>query len=108
MRVEKIPNSQTFCGLKINGIVSAKNVKKLGEFTSRSENHDFIQYLEKTFNTDVVLNNTLDTITFSHNVYGDLSKFNCPSFPTKDFFSEVVNARLNIKSAIEKAKNIGT
>jgi hypothetical protein len=107
MRIEKIHPSKAFCGLKINGIVSAKNVRKLGEFTGKSENHDYIQYLEKSFNTDVVLNDTIDAISFSHKTYGDLSKFDCPSFPTKDFFSYVVNATRNITSAISKAKSAG-
>ena len=94
----------TFQGLKIEGVVSAKNIKKLGEFTNATENLRFLEDLEKELNTDLVLNGTLDKISFSHNIYGDLTKYNCPQFPAKDFFSKVVDAMSSIKLAIKKAE----
>ena len=95
----------SFQGLKINGVVSAKNLTKLGEFTTATENLRFLDDLEKTFNTDLVLNGNLDIISFSHNVYGDLTKYNCPQYPAKDFFSNVVNVMNSIKLAIKKAED---
>ena len=97
-------SSISFNGLKINGVVPSKSLKKLGEFTSATENHGFIEYLEKSFNTDIVLNNKLDEISFSHQTYGDLTKFGCPIFSAKDFFSKVVDAMKDIKNAINKAE----
>lgn len=94
----------SFQGLKINGAVSAQNMKKLGEFTTATENLGFIADMEKIFNTDIVLNNKLDEITFSHQLYGDLTKYGCPKFPSKDFYSQVVDVMESIKLAIKKAE----
>lgn len=95
----------SFQGLKIEGVVSTKNIKKLGEFTNATENLGFINDLEKIYNTNMVINNKLDEISFSHEIYGDLTPFGCPKFPVKDFFSKVVNAMEGIKTATQKAKN---
>ena len=94
----------SFQGLKIEGVVSSKNFKKLGEFTNAIENKGFIIDLEKDFNTHLVLNNTLDEISFLHQEYGSLTNYGCPKFPAKDFYSHVVNAMDSVKSAIKKAE----
>lgn len=101
-----INNTQpiSFQGLKISGTVSAKNIHKLADFTKATENLGFIKDLEKDFNTNIVLNGELDKISFSHEKYGDLTKYNCPVFPAKDFYSNVVTAIGSIKSAIKKAE----
>ena len=94
----------SFQGLKIEGVVSAKNFKKLGEFTNATENFGFIDDLEKMYNTNMVINGKLDEISFSHEIYGDLTPFGCPKFPVKDFFSKVVDVMESIKKATKKAK----
>ena len=94
----------SFQGLKIDGVVSAKNLKKLGEFANATENLSFIDDLEKIYNTNMVINGKLDKISFSHEIYGDLTSFGCPNFPAKDFFSQVVDAMESIKKATKKAK----
>ena len=94
----------SFKGLKIEGVVSTQNIKKLGAFADAAENYGFIKDIEKIFNTNMVLNGTLDEISFSHNEYGDLTRYNCRKFPAKDFFSNVVIAMDSIKTAIKKAE----
>lgn len=94
----------SFQGLKIKGIVSAGNIKKLGEFANATENRGFIEDLEKLYNTDMVLNGELNEISFSHKVYGDLDKYGAVKFAAKDFYSNVVTVMGNIKSAIKKAE----
>ena len=94
----------SFQGLKIEGVISAKNIKKLGEFTNATENLGLIDDLEKLYNTNLVINNKLDKISFSHELYGDLTPFGCPNYPIKDFFSQVVDAMESIKKATKKAK----
>ena len=94
----------SFNGLKIEGIISANNMRKLGAFASAEENARFINDLEKTLNTNMVVNSELDEISFSHDIYGNLTKFGCPKFPADCFYSKVVEAMSDIKQAIKKAK----
>ena len=94
----------SFNGLKIDGVVSVKNMEKLGEFARATENFGFISDLEKTFNTNMVINNKLDEISFSHEIYGDLTDFGCPKFSANVFYSQVVEAMEGIKRAIKKAE----
>ncbi len=93
----------SFSGLKIDGTVSAKNIKKLNEITKKIEESEFISDLENNFNTDIVLNSGLDTVSFSHKTYGSLSKYNL-SLPTDKLFLDVSNLMNNIKTAIKKAE----
>lgn len=93
----------SFSGLKIEGVISAKNMKELGEFATAAENVRFVNDIEKTFNTNVVINSTFDEISFSHDIYGNLSNFGCPKYPAADFYSKVVDAMEGIKRAIKKA-----
>ena len=94
----------SFQGLKIEGVVASKNIKKLGEFANATENLGFIKDLETNFSTDMVLSGNLDEISFSHQIYGNLTKFGCSKFPVKDFYSQVVGAMDSIKLAIKKAE----
>ncbi len=94
----------SFSGLKIEGVISAKNMKKLSEFATAEENVGFISDLEKTFNTNMVINSTLDEISFSHEIYGNLTEFGCPKYATEGFYSKVVDAMNGIRLAIKKAE----
>ena len=47
MNINNVTNSQiSFSGMKVKGIVSGKNIHKLGEYASQPENINFIDYLE--------------------------------------------------------------
>ena len=94
----------SFNGLKIEGIISANNMKKLRDFATAEENYGFINDLEKTFNTDMIIKSTFDEISFSHKIYGNLTEFGCPKFSTEGFYSKVVDAMNGIKQAIKKAE----
>ena len=94
----------SFTGLKIEGVISTKNMKKLSEFATAQENVGFINDLEKTFNTTMVINGELNEISFSHEVFGNLTEFGCPKFPAEKFYSKVVDAMSGIKQAIKKAE----
>ena len=94
----------SFSGLKIEGVIPSKNMKKLCEFASAVENIEFIEHLEKNFNTDMVINSNFDEISFSHNTYGNLTNFGCPKFSVADFYSKVVDAMNDIKCSIKKAE----
>ena len=94
----------SFNGLKVEGVISAKNMRKFSEFATAEENVELITDLERTFNTNMVINSKLSEISFSHEVYGNLSEFGCPKFPTTGFYSKVVDARNGIKQAIKKAE----
>lgn len=94
----------SFNGLKVEGVISAKNMKKLSEFATAEENVELITDLEKTFKTNMVINSNFDEISFSHEVYGNLSEFGCPRFSAAGFYSKVVEARNGIKQAIKKAE----
>ena len=94
----------SFTGLKIEGVISPKNMKKLREFATAEENAGFINDLEKTFNTDMIINSTFDEISFSHELYGNLTPFGCPKFPAAGFYSKVVDVMNGIKQAIKKAE----
>ena len=94
----------SFNGLKIEGVIPSKNMRKLTEFATAEENAELIDDLEKTFNTNMVINSEFDEISFSHEVYGNLTEFGCPKFPAKGFYSKVVEARNGIKRAIKKAE----
>ena len=94
----------SFNGLKISGTISAANMKKLGKFANAVENAEFINDIEKTFNTNMVINSTFDEISFSHEVYGDMTKFGCPKYSASDFYSKVVEAMEGINRAIKKAQ----
>ncbi len=96
----------SFTGLKIEGIISTKNIKKLSEFTNAQENVGFINDLEKTFNTNMVINGELNEISFSHEVFGSLTEFGCPKFSAENFYSKVVDAMSGIKQAIKKAEKV--
>ena len=93
----------SFSGLKIEGTVSAGNIKRLNEFAKIFEQNDFIGGLEKEFNTDIVLNSQIDTVTFSHEKYGSLSKYINPS-PINDLLSQMSELTLKIKTAVRKAE----
>lgn len=97
-------SSISFNGLKIEGAISANNLKKLGEFATAEENVRFIDDLEKTFNTNMVISNKFDKISFSHEVYGDLTEYDCPKYSAEGFYSKVVDAMDGIKQAIKKAQ----
>ncbi len=94
----------SFTGLKIEGVISAKNMRKLSEFATAEENAGLIADLEKTFNTNMVINSEFDEISFSHELYGNLTEFGCPKFPADGFYSKVVDAMNGIKRAIKKAE----
>ena len=94
----------SFNGLQIEGVISAKNMDKLKEFAMAEENARFINDLEKTLNTNMVINSKFDEISFSHDVYGNLTEFGCPKFSTAGFYSKVVHAMEGIKRAIKKAE----
>lgn len=94
----------SFNGLKIEGIISVKDMKKLREFANAEENAGFINDLEKTYNTNMVINNTFDEISFSHDYYGNLTNFGCPKYSAEGFYSKVVSAKEGIKHAIKKAE----
>ena len=94
----------SFNGLKIEGVISAKDMKKLSEFATAEENAGFISHLEKTFNTNMVINSKFDEIGFSHEVYGNLTPLGCPKFSAEGFYSKVVDAMDGIKRAIKKAE----
>jgi len=96
----------SFNGLKIEGIIPTRNIKKLSEFATAEENVGFINDLEQTFKTNMVINSELDKISFSHEVYGNLTDFGCPQFSAEAFYSRVVEARNGIKQAIKKAEKI--
>ena len=93
-----------FSGLKIEGVIQAKNLKKLSEFANAQENAGFINDLEKNFNTNMVINSEFDEISFSHENYGNLSEFGCPKFSVEGFYSKVVDAMNGIKQSIKKAE----
>ena len=98
-------NPMTFKGLKVNGVVSTENVTKLGEFASRIENINFINYLEKRYETDVVINNEISKMHFSHKIYGDLTEaYGGGEFLLENVFRDVTTVIDNIKKAIKKAE----
>ena len=92
-----------FTGLKIDGTISAKNIKKFNELINDFEKSELIIDLENNFNTDIVLNNQIDTVSFSHRQYGSLSKYNF-TLPIDKLFLDIVNLKNNLKTAIRKAE----
>ena len=94
----------SFNGLKVEGVISTKNLKNFGEFASAAENIEFVKDLEKNFNTNMVIKNDFKEISFSHEVFGNLKQFGCLSFSVENFYSKVVEARNSIKQAIKKAE----
>lgn len=94
----------SFNGLKVEGVISVENMKKFGEFATAFENTRFIKDIEERFNTNMVLNNTLTEISFSHNIYGNLSNYECPRFAVADFYSKAVDALTGIQQSIKKAE----
>ena len=96
----------SFSGLKIEGVIPAKNMKKLKEFATAEENAGFIDDLEKTLNTNMIVDSKFNEISFSHEVYGNLTEYGCPKFLVEDFYSKVVDAINSIKRSINKAEKI--
>ena len=94
----------SFTGLKIDGIISANNLKKLRKFASAEENAGLINDLEKTYNTNLVINSEFDEVSFSHEVYGNLTNFGCPKFSTECFYSQIVEVINGIKRSIKNAE----
>lgn len=92
----------SFSGLRIDGTVSANNIKKLNELIKIFEKNGLIENLENNFNTDIVLNNQIDTVSVSHKQYGSLSKYNL-SLPTEKLLSDISDLTKNIRTAIKKA-----
>ena len=79
-------------------------MKKLHQFATAQENAQFIRDVEKIYNTNMVINSKFDEISFSHEVYGSLTKFGCPKFPAEGFYSKVVEVMNCIKHAIKSAE----
>lgn len=98
-------SSVSFNGLIINGTISRKNVKKLGDFASRVENVNFIKDLEKSYGVDTVLDKDISKMSFSHPKYGNLTeKYNCGEFSLNNVFLEVSSIIKNIKTALSNAQ----
>ena len=97
-------SSISFNGLIVKGNVSAKNVKKLGDFASHIENINFINDLEKDYGVDAVLDSDITKMSFSHKKYSNLSgKYGCASYPLENVFRDIIDVMKNVKSAINKA-----
>ena len=94
----------SFTGLEIKGIISPKNMKKFREFATAEENVRFINDLEESLNTNMIINSEFDEISFSHELYGNLTEFGCPKFSAEDFYSKVVDAMNGIRLAIKRAE----
>ena len=98
-------SSVSFNGLIINGNVSGKNIRKLGDFASRIENINFIKDIEKKYGVDVVLDNEISKMSFSHPKYGNLSeKYDCGSYPLQNVFLDISVVIRNIKSSLLSAE----
>ena len=98
-------SSVSFNGLIINGTISRKNVKKLGDFASRVENVNFIKDLEKNYGVDVILDKDISKMSFLHPKYGNLTEeYNCGEFSLNNVFMEVSIIIKNIKTALSKAE----
>ena len=93
----------SFSGLKIEGTIPAKNIKKLNEITKIFEKNELITDLENNFNTDIVINSELDKASFSHKKYGSLSKYIKPSL-IENLLAQASELKSNIKIAVRKAE----
>ena len=69
------------------------------------ENSGLILDLENKFNTDILVNNQVDTVTFLHKKYGSLSKYVKPS-PAESVVSKILELKTEIKSAIKKTEKV--
>ena len=95
----------SFCGVRIDGPISSKNMEKAGEFLTQTENIQFVQHLEQVFETDIVLKEDLSQMSFCHHKYGNLfGKYKCPWFSADKFFKDVMEIFSSIKKSISLAE----
>lgn len=95
----------SFCGVRFEGPLSVKNLKRAGDFLSQAENIHFIDHVEQTFETDIVLKGDMSEMGFYHHKYGKLyGKYGCPSYSTENFFKDVLEIFSNIKKSVSLAK----
>ena len=105
MYINNVTNNQpVFSGVKVNGVISCENTRDFGNFLSRFENIDFITNLEREFNTDMVLNSNLKTMTFEHKTYGNLANYGMKETETTNYLSNAAEIFRQIKNAILKAQ----
>ena len=98
-------SSISFNGLIVKGAVPKKSVSKLGDFASKFENINFINDLENNYGVDVVLNNEISKMSFSHPQFGSLSeKYECGYFPLENVFMDVSIIINNIKTSLRRAE----
>jgi len=100
-KINAVNASVSFRGLAVSGIVSGKNVKKLGDFASRYENINFIKDLEKDFGVDAVLDKDITQMSFSHKQFGNLD---IGSYPLENVFQNVTVIMKDLKSALKFAE----
>ena len=97
-------SATSFNGLRIDGTVKSRNLKKLGNFASKVENKNFINYLGSNLKTDIILDNEITKVSFAHQQYGNLDKYGVGTYNIENVFRDVMDIINNIKTALKKAE----